>query len=167
MHDIVASDADVVVNMINGDSNVHFYNELQRQGISATDIPVIATSIGEDELRGLLPQAVEGHLAAWNYFQSINTTRNRQFVESFQQEHGEDRVLSDPMEAAYVGVHLWKNAVELAGSTDPASVRAALATGITFEAPGGPVRVDPRNQHLVEALPSWSNPVRSTVRYCL
>ncbi len=150
VREIAASGADVVVNMINGDSNLYFYNELQRQGISAADLPVIATSIGEDELRGLLPEAVEGHLAAWNYFQSMNSAANRQFVERFQQEHGEDRVLSDPMEAAYVAVHLWRIAVELAGSTDPSAVRAAISNGIEFDAPGGRVYLDPRNQHLAK-----------------
>ena len=73
VREIKSSKADVVVNMIDGDSNLYFYNELKRQGISALDIPVIATSIGEDELRGLLPEVVEGHFAAWNYFQSINS----------------------------------------------------------------------------------------------
>ncbi len=150
IREIVASEADVVVNMINGDSNLHFYNELQRQGISAADLPVLATSIGEDELRGLLPETVEGHLAASNYFQSIDSPRNRLLVSGFQQEYGEDRVLSDPMEAAYVAVHLWKIAVELAGSADPSSVRAALANGIQFDAPGGTVSLNPRNQHLTK-----------------
>jgi urea transport system substrate-binding protein len=136
--------------MINGDSNLHFYNELQRQRISADDVPVIATSIGEDELRGLLPEAVEGHLATSNYFQSIDSPQNRIFVQGFQDEHGEDRVMSDPMEAAYVAVHLWKQGVERAGSTDPTSVRAALANGLTFAAPGGTVTFDPRSQHLTK-----------------
>ncbi|MGI9244460.1 MAG: urea ABC transporter substrate-binding protein [Verrucomicrobiales bacterium] len=148
--EIVASGADVVINAINGDSNLYFYNELARQGVRASDIPVLATSIGEDELRGLLPEVVEGHLAAWNYFQRIDTGRNRRFVEAFQLEHGEDRVVSDPMESAYAAVYLWKSAVELAGSPDPNSVRAALARGIQFDAPGGLVRVDPRNQHVTK-----------------
>ena len=81
-------DADVVVNMINGDSNLYFYNELHRQGISAADLPVLATSIGEDELRGLLPETVEGHLAASNYFQSIDTPRNRCSSRVFSRSSG-------------------------------------------------------------------------------
>jgi urea transport system substrate-binding protein len=145
--EIVASGADVVINAINGDSNLYFYNELARQGVRASDIPVLATSIGEDELRGLLPEVVEGHLAAWNYFQSIETDRNHRFIEAFQKEHGEDRVISDPMESAYAAVYLWKIAAELAGRPDPVSVRAALAKNIQFEAPGGLVSIDPRNQH--------------------
>jgi urea transport system substrate-binding protein len=150
VREITESDADVVVNMINGDSNLHFYNELQRQGIRAAELPVLATSVGEDELRGLLPDAVEGHLAACNYFQSIESPRNRHFVRGFQQEHGEDRVVSDAMEAAYVSVHLWKKAVERARTTEIAEVRDALGKRIEFDAPGGTVYVDPRNQHLAK-----------------
>ena len=147
---IVASDSDVVINMINGDSNIYFYDELKRQDISASDLPVMATSIGEDELRGLLPEAVEGHLVAANYFQSVDSSANRRFVESFQREHGEDRVVSDPMEAAYVAVHLWKDAVERADSTETTRVREALSSRLSIDAPGGKVSLDPRNQHLAK-----------------
>ena len=148
VREIIESGADVVINAINGDSNLYFYNELARQGVEAAKLPVLATSIGEDELRGMLPEVVEGHLAAWNYFQTIDTPLNRRFVEAFQQEHGEDRVISDPMESAYTAVHLWKKAVELAGTTELAAVRAAFAKGIDFDAPGGTVSLDPRTQHL-------------------
>ncbi len=148
VREILSSEADVVVNMIDGDSNVHFYDELSRQGVSARDLPVIATSIGEDELRGLLPEVVEGHFAAWNYFQSLESPINRRLIESFQLEHGEDRVMSDPMEAAYVAVQLWKQGVESAGSADPMAVRDALRSGAQIAAPSGNVSLDPRNQHL-------------------
>lgn len=148
--EIPASGADIVVNMINGDSNIDFYNELQRQGIRAADVPVIATSIGEDELRGLLPETVEGHYVAGNYFQSVDSPRNKAFVQRFQREHGEDRVLSDPMEAAYVAVQLWKQAVQLAGSPEPDALREALKTRIEIEAPGGTVYLEPRNLHLAK-----------------
>ncbi len=144
------SEADVVINMINGDSNLYFYTELARQGITSDDVPVLATSIGEDELRGLLPELVEGHLAAANYFQSVEREGNHDFIERFRREHGEDRVISDPMEAAYVSVYLWKAAVELAGSTDTEAVRKALGTQIQIDAPGGRVHVDKRNQHLAK-----------------
>jgi urea transport system substrate-binding protein len=150
VRDIVRSEADVVVNMINGDSNLYFYNELLEQKISASDFPVLATSIGEDELRGMLPEAVEGHLAAANYFQSIDSPANREFVRRFQWEHGEDRVVSDAMESAYTSVYLWKTAVEAAQSIEVAAVRQALATGIKYDAPGGTVRIDPRNQHVTK-----------------
>ena len=148
IEEITQCGADAVVNLINGDSNIYFFNELLKQGIPASQLPVLSTSIGEDELRGLLPDAVEGHLAMAHYFQTIDSPRNQEFVERFQQEHGEDRVLSAPMEAAYAAVHLWKRAVEEAGAADPASVRAAVAEGVEFDGPGGTTRVDPRNQHV-------------------
>ena len=148
VREIVSSKADAVINMTDGDSNLHFYNELKRQGISASDLPVMATSIGEDELRGLLPEVVEGHFAAWNYFQSLNTPTNRRLIHNFRREHGEDRVVSDPMESAYVAVYLWKQAVEMAGTVDPMPVRDALRQGMAVEGPSGSVSLNPRNQHL-------------------
>ncbi len=148
VRDIKASEADVVLNMVNGDDNIYFFNELHRQGITAERLPVLSTSVGENELRGLLPEAVEGHLAAFNYCQSVDRPQNRDFVSGFQTEHGLDRVTSDAMEAAYVSVYLWKTAVELAGETNPMSVRDALRKPIEIDAPGGAVSVDPRNQHL-------------------
>ena len=147
---IRTSGADVVVNMINGDSNIYFYNELKRQGVTAESLPVLATSIGENELRGLLPEAVEGHLATSHYFQTIASPLNQQFVRAVRQEYGEDLVLSDQMEAAYVAVYLWKEAVERAGSTAVADVLRALSEGIQIDAPGGRVYLDPRNQHLAK-----------------
>lgn len=148
--DIKASDADVVLNMINGDSNIYFFNELHRQGMTAEQLPVLSTSVSENELRGLLPEAVQGHFAAFNYFQSVDRPQNRNFVSGFQAEHGLDRVMSDAMEAAYVSVYLWKEAVELGGATDAMSVRESLRKGIEIDAPGGAVSIDPRNQHLTK-----------------
>jgi urea transport system substrate-binding protein len=144
---IKASDADVVFNTINGDSNVYFYEELARQGITPEKVPVVATCVGEDELRSLLPKHVKGHLAAWNYFQSIDTPRNNEFVGRFKAEFGADRVTDDPIEAAYFQVFLWKLAVERAGSLEVDRVRDALRSGIEFEAPGGTVKVDPKTHH--------------------
>ncbi len=108
---------------------------------------MLATSVGEDELRSLLPETVAGHLAAWSYFQSIDTPENHSFVDRFQREHGEDRVLGDPMEAAYCSVHLWKLAVEKAGSFAVDAVREALCQGIEFLGPGGLLRIDAQNGH--------------------
>lgn len=141
------ADPDAILSTINGDSNVGFYNELAQQGITADRIPVVATSVGEDELRSLLPSRVKGHLSAWNYFQSVDTSHNRAFVDRFRQEHGHDRVTDDPIEAAYYQVYLWKLAVEAAGSFDVDQVRRAFASGIEFEAPGGKVKLDPKTQH--------------------
>ena len=138
---------DAILSTINGESNVGFYNELSTQGITPSKVPVVATSVGEDELRSILPSRVEGHFAAWNYFQSVDTPRNREFVGRFQQELGYDRVTDDPIEAAYFQVYLWKLAAEKAGSFDVDKVRASLQSGIEFDAPGGMVKIDPRTQH--------------------
>src|SRR5208282_1415339 len=147
VQDIKRADPDVIISTINGDSNINFYNELGSQGVSAEQIPVVAVSIGEDELRGLDPSKVKGHLAAWCYFQSIDTPRNKEFVKNFQAKYGKDRVTDDPIEAAYIGVYFWKLAVEKAGSTDVDKVRAAFKSDITFDAPGGPVKLDAKTQH--------------------
>jgi urea transport system substrate-binding protein len=144
---IVAANPDVIFSTLNGDTNVYFYRELAARGISAQQLPVFATSVGEDELRGLLPGDVEGHLAGWSYFQSVDTPANRSFVQRFQAEHGEDRVVSDPMEAAYSQVYLWKLAVEKAGSFDVNQVLEAFNGRIEFEAPGGKIMVDPKTRH--------------------
>jgi urea transport system substrate-binding protein len=147
VRDITKADPDVVFSTINGDSNVSFFNELAAQGVTADKLLVLSVCVGEDELRGLLPDRVKGHLAAWNYFQSLDTPRTREFVQRFKDEYGHDRVTDDPIEAAYFQVYLWKLAVEQAGSTEVDKVRAALRSGIEFEAPGGKVKVDPKTQH--------------------
>ena len=144
---IVEANPDVIFSTLNGDTNVHFYGELAARGITAQQMPVFATSVGEDELRGLLPADVEGHLAGWSYFQSVDTPANRSFVERFQADHGEDRVVSDPMEAAYSQVYLWKLAVEKAGSFEVDRVLEAFDSGIEFDAPGGKIMVDPKTRH--------------------
>lgn len=138
---------DVIFSTINGDSNVNFYNELANQGITADNIPVCAVSVGEDELRGLDPAKVKGHLAAWNYFQSLNTPKNKEFVKKFKDKYGQDRVTDDPIEAAYFQVYFWKLAVEKAGSTEVDQVREAFRGNIEFDAPGGKVKLDPKTQH--------------------
>ena len=153
VQDIKKADPDVIFSTINGDSNVNFYNELAAQGITADKIPVVAVSVGEDELRGLDPSKVKGHLAAWNYFQSIDTPVNKEFVKKFKAKYGADRVTDDPIEAAYFGVYFWKLAVEKAGTTDVDKVREAIVEpgtsfgGIEFDAPEGKVKLDPKTQH--------------------
>ena len=108
-----------VVSTINGDANVPFYKELANQGISAEDIPVVAFSVGEEELAGLDTAPLVGHLAAWNYFMSVDTPENAEFIEKWHAFIGnEDRVTNDPMEATYIGFNMWVKAVEAAGTTD-------------------------------------------------
>jgi urea transport system substrate-binding protein len=116
-----------VVSTINGDANVPFYKELANQGIAATDIPVVAFSVGEVELAGLDTSNLLGHLAAWNYFQSVDTPENAEFIAKWKTFIGDDkRVTNDPMEAHYIGFNMWVKAVEKAGTTDSAAVIAAL-----------------------------------------
>ena len=116
-----------VVSTINGDANVPFYKELGNAGIKAEDIPVVAFSVGEEELAGLDTAPLVGHLAAWNYFQSVDTPANAEFIESWRAFIGNDkRVTNDPMEAHYIGFNMWVKAVEKAGTTDTDAVIDAL-----------------------------------------
>ncbi|KPF92355.1 branched-chain amino acid ABC transporter substrate-binding protein [Rhodopseudomonas sp. AAP120] len=108
-----------VVSTINGDANVPFYKELGNQGIKATDIPVVAFSVGEEELAGIDTKPLVGHLAAWNYFESIKTPENEKFIKEWQAyTKNPKRVTNDPMEATYIGFNMWVKAVEKAGTTD-------------------------------------------------
>ncbi len=142
------SDADVVLNTINGDSNVVFF-----QGFAelTKKIPVMSFSIAEDELLSLDIKNMVGHYAAWNYFQSIQTTENQLFVTNFKKAYGENRTTNASMEAAYSGVHLWAKAVSIAKSSDPALVRVAVK-GTTFNSPEGKVTVSATNNHLWKPL---------------
>ncbi len=116
-----------VVSTINGDANVPFYKELGNQGIKATDIPVVAFSVGEEELAGIDTKPLVGHLAAWNYFQSVDTPENEEFIKKWRGYIKNDkRVTNDPMEATVIGFEMWVKAVEKAGTTDPDEVIPAL-----------------------------------------
>ncbi|HEY2930071.1 urea ABC transporter substrate-binding protein [Piscinibacter sp.] len=144
-----------VISTINGDSNVPFYKELGNQGLKATDVPVVAFSVGEEELRGVDTKPLVGHLAAWNYFMSLKNPTNEAFKKQWaayakaKKLPGADKPLTnDPMEATYIGIHMWKQAVEKAKSTDTDKVVAAMA-GQTFPAPGGfTSTMDAKNHHL-------------------
>jgi len=135
---------DVVFNTLNGDSNLAFYQQYQEAGITAAEIPILAVSIAEEELRRIGGSIAAGHYASWSYFQSISTPKNREFVQNFQARYGQDRVTSDPIESAYTQVYLWKQAVEKAGGFDVELVREA-AYGQTFAAPGGKIRIEENN----------------------
>jgi urea transport system substrate-binding protein len=144
-----------VISTINGDSNVPFYKELANQGIKAEDIPVIAFSVGEEELRGIDTTPLVGHLAAWNYFMSMKTPENKDFIKKWKAyvkknnlSGGDKRVTNDPMEATYIGMHMWAQAVQQAGSTNVAAVRQAMGYQ-TFKSPSGYViQMDAKNHHL-------------------
>ena len=144
---IRASGAECVLSTINGDSNIGWFNALAAARVDPEKLPVVSTSIAEDELRNLLPENVAGHLAASCYFQSLPTEANRRWVADFRREFGHDRVTGDPLEPQWGLVHLWREAVERAGSLDTQAVRAAMREGLEFAGPGGTVRLDPKTQH--------------------
>jgi len=137
-----------VVSTINGDANVPFYKELGNQGIAAEDIPVVAFSVGEEELAGIDTGPLVGHLAAWNYFMSVDDPLNDEVIEKWHAFIGDDaRVFNDPMEAHYIGFNMWVQAVEQAGTTDVDAVRQALY-GQTYPNLTGGVAVLNTNHHL-------------------
>ena len=137
---------DMILNSINGDSNTAFFAKLREAGIAPPDVPTMSFSIGEEELGHLDVAAMTGDYAAWNYFQSINSPENQEFVSNFQQKYGPQRVVTDPMEAAYFGVKLWAQAIQSAESTDAPDIRRAMLNQ-RMRSPGGDVRIDPATQH--------------------
>jgi len=149
-----------VVSTINGDSNVPFYKELGNQGLKATDVPVVAFSVGEEELRGVDTKPLVGHLAAWNYFMSIKNPVNDAFIKKWSDYakannipgHKDKPLTNDPMEATYIGINMWAQAVKKAGSTDTDKVIKAMA-GQTFPAPSGITsKMDEKNHHLWKSV---------------
>ena len=141
-----------VVSTINGDSNVPFYKELGNQGIKATDIPVVAFSVGEEELAGIDTKPLLGHLAAWNYFESIKTPANEKFIKDWQAyTKNPKRTTNDPMEATYIGFNMWVKAVEKAKSTDADKVIDALPGTKTPNLTGGVSELLP-NHHITKPV---------------
>ena len=137
-----------VVSTINGDANVPFYKELGNQGVSAEDIPVVAFSVGEEELSGIDTKPLVGHLAAWNYFQSVENNANEAFIKQWKKFIKDDkRVTNDPMEATYIGFNMWVKAVEKAGTTDVNKVEQAMIGVSTPNLTGG-TAVMGKNHHL-------------------
>lgn len=141
-----------VVSTVNGDANVPFYLELANQEVSADDIPVVAFSVGEEELSGLDTTPLVGHLAAWNYFQSVDSPANAEFIAKWKQFVDDaERTSNDPMEAHYIGFNLWVQAVEKAGTTDVDAVLAALPGTETPNLTGGVAQVLP-NHHITKPV---------------
>ena len=141
-----------VVSTINGDANVPFYRELANQGVKASDIPVVAFSVGEEELSGFDTAPLVGHLAAWNYFMSVDTPENAEFIAAWRKFTGSDkRVTNDPMEAHYIGFNLWAKAVEAAGSTDADAVIASIVGLETPNLTGGTAKMLP-NHHVTKPV---------------
>ena len=141
-----------VISTINGDANVPFYKELGNVGIDATDIPVIAFSVGEEELAGLDTGPLVGHLAAWNYFMSSESEENDAFITAWHKFTGNDnRVTNDPMEATVIGFNMWAKAVEISGTTDVDTVRPAMY-GLTIPNLTGGIAVMNTNHHLTKPV---------------
>ncbi len=143
-------DGGVIFNSLNGDSNVAFFKQLKSAGMGPDKYPVMSVSIAEEEVRQIGPEFLEGHYAAWNYFETVDTPANTKWVKDFKAKYGEERVTNDPMEAAYIMVYLWAQAVEKAGTTDIPAVREA-AYGQTLDAPEGTVTMN-TNHHLSKTV---------------
>ncbi len=141
-----------VVSTINGDANVPFYKELGNQGITADTIPVVAFSVGEEELSGIDTKPLVGHMAAWNYFMSVDDETNDSFIENWQKFiKNEKRVTNDPMEAHYIGFNMWVKAVEKAGTTDPDAVQDAII-GVTVANLSGGYSAMMPNHHITKPV---------------
>jgi urea transport system substrate-binding protein len=144
-------DGGVIFNSLNGDSNVAFFKQMQGAGLTADKYPVMSVSIAEEEVRQIGKEFLLGHYASWNYFMTVESPANKKFVEAFKAEYGEDRVTNDPMEAAYIMVYLWKQAVEKAGTADDLNQVRAAAIAQEFDAPEGPVKMYP-NHHISKTV---------------
>jgi urea transport system substrate-binding protein len=144
-------DGGVIFNSLNGDSNVAFFKQLQGAGLTPDKYPVMSVSVAEEEVRQIGPEFLKGHYAAWNYFQTVESPENEKWVKDFKAEYGEDRVTNDPMEAAYIMVYLWKQAVEKAGSADDLEKVRAAAIGQEFDAPEGKVTMN-ANHHISKTV---------------
>ena len=141
-----------VVSTINGDANVPFYKELANQGMSAEDIPVVAFSVGEEELSGIDTAPLVGHLAAWNYFMSVEAAMNDDFIDTWLDFiEDEDRVTNDPMEAHFIGFNMWIEAVKKAGTTDATAVQDAII-GVSVPNLSGGLSTMMPNHHITKPV---------------
>lgn len=144
---------DVIVNTLNGTGNVSFFKQMSEKNYSSEDYMTMSFSIAEEEVATIGADILKGHMVSWNYYQTTDTEKNKSFVEAYKKEYGEDRVTSDPAEAAYDAVYLWKAACEKAGSCEVADVIAAIeGGGISYDAPEGTVTIDGKNHHLAKPV---------------
>ena len=151
INNIKALRPDVIINMLNGDSNIGFFRQLKGAGISASEIPVMSFSLAEIEIQYIGAESLDRHMVAWSYYETLDNAANRAFVAGYKAAYGNARVVDDPMEAAYNAVYLWAAAVEKAGSFETAAVRSALAD-VVLETPEGKVKVDEANGHVHRRL---------------
>ena len=138
---------DVIINTLNGDSNISFFTQFHNLGLTADDYPIMSFSISENEIAEIGAQFVEGHYVAWNYFESMTTSKNQKFTSAYRQAYGTDRHVGDPVEAGYLAVYLWAAACEKAGTFDIEPVRIA-SKGLSYIGPEGMVTIEGSNQHL-------------------
>ena len=144
-------DGGVIYNSLNGDTNVAFFKQLQGKGLGADKYPSMSVSIAEEEVKAIGVEYLKDHYAAWNYFQTVDSPESKTFVEAFKKEYGDERVVNDPMEAAYIMVYLWKQAVEEAQTADDLEKVRTAAIGQEFAAPNGPVKVA-GNHHISKTV---------------
>lgn len=150
---IEAAKPDVIINTLNGTGNVSFFKQMSEKNYTSEDYMTMSFSIAEEEVATIGANILQGHLVSWNYYQTTDTAKNADFVKAYKEKFGEGRVTSDPAEAAYDAVYLWKAAVEKAGSFEVDDVLAAIRTGeISFDAPEGTVTINGENQHLVKTV---------------
>ena len=147
IQDIIKQKPDVIINTVNGESNIAFFEQLHEAGISSSDIPVMNFSVGESEIEAIGVENIAGDYMAWTYFEHMDSNKNRRFVSNFKEEYGSKTRLGDPVEAGYIAVYMWAAACKKAGSFDTEAVRIA-AKGLSFVAPEGIVTVEGSNQHL-------------------
>jgi urea transport system substrate-binding protein len=144
---VIEAEPQVVFNTLNGDSNVAFFKELKAKGNTPDKIQTVSVSVAEEEVAGIGIDNIEGHLVAWNYYQTTENDENTKFVKAFKAKYGEERVTADPIEAGYNSVYIWAAAVEKAKSFDVDKVKEA-AKGLELDTPEGKITVDDANQHI-------------------
>ena len=150
---IEAAQPDVIINTLNGTGNVSFFKQMSEKNYTSDKYMTMSFSIAEEEVATIGADILKGHLVSWNYYETTDTEKNKEFVEAYKKEYGEDRVTSDPAEAAYDAVYLWKAAVEKANSFEVDDVLAAIEEGgISYDAPEGTVTIDGSNHHLVKIV---------------
>lgn len=150
---IEAAQPDVIINTLNGTGNVSFFKQMSEKNYTSDDYMTMSFSIAEEEVATIGADILKGHMVSWNYYQTTDTAKNKEFVKAYKAEYGEDRVTSDPAEAAYDAVYLWKAACEKAKSFEVDDVIAAIETGdISYDAPEGTVTIDGENHHLAKPV---------------
>ena len=150
---IEAAQPDVIINTLNGTGNVSFFKQMSEKNYTSDKYMTMSFSIAEEEVATIGADILKGHLVSWNYYETTDTEKNKEFVEAYKKEYDEDRVTSDPAEAAYDAVYLWKAAVEKANSFEVDDVLAAIEEGgISYDAPEGTVTIDGSNHHLAKTV---------------